>query len=504
MRIIDLLINSVESQPDRYAIKSNNIEVTYAELLLYTNHLAKKLKYAGCSRGVKVAIVLGNSVEYMVSFFAISAADGIILPLSTRMRPYEIAGCINQADVSIVITHRAYGKRLLSVLSNENRITLFYVQYNAHKNLDVVLDTVQDPYIDKANKNIALFVQTSGTTGSPKIVMLTDSGLISNMTTYRSLMNFEDYNIVYCALSLHHIYCICAQILTHISLADTFILYEGPFLIKDFLRVVELYGVTITAFVPYMAILFQEYPHSEEFNLSSLKYVTLSGAKTPKLTYEKLSNKFKTIRFINTYGMSEAGSRISISAPFPTRFPVESVGRPIPGVKVRVMDETGKDVGVNVPGEILIKSSGIMKGYYKQPDLTAKTIMDGWLKTGDIGKIDEHGNLFILGRLKDIIIMGGENLCPAEIEEYLIEHPAIREAVVVGQKHKLLQEVPFAFIVKTNSSEKLTPINIVEYCKKRLSNNKIPKSAKFLETLPRLETNKIDRNALKNIADSLC
>jgi len=503
MKIIDLLKNSAEAQPHTIAVKSYSLEVTYAEILKDTYYLAKQLGSIGCSRGVKVAIVLDNLVEYLVSFFAISAACGIILPLSTHMTPYEITRCIDRADVSIVITNKTYGKRLLNTLVNTNKVTVAYIRYDIHRNLEVTFSTVRDCQADGENSDVALFIQTSGTTGLPKIVMLTDDGLITNMAAYRSLMGLEGHNTVYCALSLHHIYCICAQILTHISLADTFIINDKPFFIKDFLRAVEAYSVTITAFVPYMAILLAEYPYPGGFNISSLKYVTLSGAKTPKVTYNLLSEKFRTVQFINTYGMSEAGSRISISAPFPTRFPIDSVGRPIPGVSVKIVDEMGETVAVNSPGEILVKGPGIMKGYYRQPDLTTKTKIDGWLKTGDLGKLDENGNLFILGRIKDIIITGGENLCPAEIEEHLIEHYAIREAVVVGQKHKLLQEVPFAFIVKNKASEKLTPIDIIEYCKDKLSSHKIPRSIKFLEKLPKLSTNKVDRNELKKIADNL-
>ncbi|MHC4741738.1 MAG: class I adenylate-forming enzyme family protein, partial [Planctomycetota bacterium] len=130
-------------------------------------------------------------------------------------------------------------------------------------------------------------------------------------------------------------------------------------------------------------------------------------------------------------------------------------------------------------------------------------IRNGWLKTGDLGKVDEEGNLFILGRTRETIITGGENVCPFEIEECLAKHPAVREAVVVGQRHKLLEEVPFAFVVKNKANEKLTAIDIVEYCKDRLSSHKIPKSTRFLEKLPKLTTSKIDRKALKTMADNV-
>jgi acyl-CoA synthetase (AMP-forming)/AMP-acid ligase II len=302
---------------------------------------------------------------------------------------------------------------------------------------------------------------------------------------------------------MHHIYCICAQILTHTGLADTFIINDGPFFIKDFLKAVETHHVTITAFVPYMAILLAGLPEPHKFNLRTLKYITLSGAKTPKSTYKLLTSKYPAVRFINMYGMTEAGSRISAATPFPQCFPIESVGRPIPTVSVRIVDDNGNTLPANCIGEVQIKGTGVMKGYYKQPALTAQTIINGWLKTGDLGKLDENGNLFLVGRNKDIIDSGGENIYPSEIEDCLLEHPAIREAAVIAKKDRLLQEVPCAFVVKKTLSENVTVNDIRAFCKNRLSSQKIPVYIKFLNKLPRLNSSKINRNLLKKMTDRL-
>jgi len=502
MKIIDLLTTSAARQPNTVAVKCGDIEVSYKQMLSDVTRLSEQLKCAGCRKGVKVAIVLNNSIEYLMSFFAVSGAGGIIVPFSAHMTVYEISRYIDRADVSIVITNRAYAKRLYDESDGSRKITVICVAYDINRKLQAESCISDCSEADEGDGDVALMVPTSGTTGAAKIVMLTDEQLISNMVSYRKLMGLDGHNVVYCALLLHHIYCICAQILTHISLADTFIVSDKPFFVKDFLKSVESEKVTITAFVPYMAMLLAEYPQPHEFNLDSLKYVTISGAKMPRSPYKVLTKKYDKVQFMNTYGMSEAGSRISIAAPFPNRFPIDSVGRPIPGVGVRIADEKGNEVAANCPGEILVKSSGVMKGYYKQQALTAETIAEDWLRTGDIGKVDEEGNLFILGRIKDIIISGGENICPLEIEECLIEHPAVREAAVVGQKDKLLQEVPCAFIVKKDTSEKPSPKDILDFCRGKLSSYKIPRSVRFLAELPKLSSSKVDRNALKRMADS--
>ncbi|HUW19749.1 MAG TPA: class I adenylate-forming enzyme family protein [Sedimentisphaerales bacterium] len=503
MKIIDLLANSAAVEPRRAAMKSGGIEVSYERMLSDVCSLAGKLKSAGCSRGVNVGIVLDNSVEYLISFFAISAAGGTILPLSAHMTAYEVAGFVDGADISILITgEMPVARQSLDKLAGFKKVTIVRVRYD-NKNLEVDTSILGNCAADEQNADVALMVPTSGTTGPPKIVMLTDRQLISNMIVYRSLMGFEAHNVVYCALSFHHIYCICAQILTHASLADTFLISDKPFFIRDFLKAVEANNVTVAAFVPYMAVLMAAFPKPQMFNLRSLRHITLSGAKTPKSTYRLLTEKYKGIQFINTYGMSEAGSRISIAAPSPNGFPIESVGRPMPSVSVKIVDDSGITLPPNCRGEIMVRSSGVMKGYYKQHDLTAKTIINGWLKTGDLGRLDDDGNLFILGRTKDIIISGGENICPFEIEECLIEHPAIREAAVVAQRDKLLQEVPCAFVVKKDTSVQASPVDILKFCKTRLSTHKVPRAIKFLEKLPKLGTSKVDRNALKQMANKL-
>jgi acyl-CoA synthetase (AMP-forming)/AMP-acid ligase II len=504
MRLIDLLKSGSAVRPGRVAVRSGHVVLSYERMFSDVMRLSDLLRAAGCGPGVKVAVVLGNSAEYLVAFFAIAASGGIIIPLSTNMTPYETAGYIDKAGASIVITSDPYYRRLSAGGADATKTTVVRVEYDVDGSLKAGFAARADVNVDEENKDVALMVPTSGTTGVPKIVMLTGRNLISNMTVYRSVMAFEHHNVVYCALSLRHIYCICAQILTHISLGDTFVIDNRPFFTRDFLKAVEEHGVTITAFVPYMAILMAEYPGPGEFNLESLRYVTLSGAKTPRSTYELLTGKYEKTRFINTYGMSEAGSRIAIAAPAPARFPVDSVGRAMPGVQIRVVDEQANDTRVDCTGEILVRSSGVMKGYYKQPGLTSATIVDGWLRTSDLGKLDQDGNLFILGRTRDTIIIGGENICPLEIEECLIEHPDIREAAVVGQEHKLLQEVPFAFIVRKGGCNGLTDVDIIEYCKKRLSTYKIPRSTVFLDKLPKVDTSKIDRTALKRLADRLC
>jgi long-chain acyl-CoA synthetase len=418
------------------------------------------------------------------------------------MAPREAARLIKRVDVSVVISSRRHGRWLSQALGEVDEVRTFYAGYDEGGAFEIEGGGSGVCEVDNVNKDVALMVPTSGTTGEPKVVMLTNEQLITNMAVYRLLMGFHERNVVYCCLSFHHIYCICAQILTHIGLGDTFLIKRKPFFIKDFLASAQAYKITATAFVPYMAILLAEFARPEVFDVSSLRYVTLSGAKTPEAIYRHLIHKYPWVHFVNTYGMSEAGSRISIAAPVWCGFPHDSVGKPMPSVCVRIVNDEGKEVAAGARGQILVKSPGVMKGYYKQPELTARTLRDGWLATGDLGQVDKEGNLYILGRTKDIIITGGENICPQEIEEALVEHPAIRECAVVGQEDRLLGEVPYAFVVANSNCEVPSCAEIVKFCRPKLSSHKIPRYMRFVDELPKLGSWKIDRTALKEMACS--
>lgn len=498
MRLIDLLKRSGTKYPDRVAVKDDVCEITYTQLLSNVEQLSGYLKSAGCGPGVKIAIVLPNSAVYFTSFFAVSSAGATIVPMSSKMTAYEAAGFIKRADVSLVLTEKTFAGKLAEQLGDIEQIAIFTIEQNADSILKVETFASGRLRADIDNTDVALMVYTSGTTGQSKIVMLTDDQLISNMFVYRNVTDFDQPNVVYCSLLLHHIYCLCAQVLTHISLGDTFIVKNSPFFIKDFFKAVQNHKVTITAFVPYMAILMAEYPDPDQFDISSLKYITFSGAKTPKLIYQKLTQNFRHIKFINTYGMSEAGSRISIAAPEPGEFPAESVGRTIPGVKVRITDDSRKVLPADYTGEVEVKGSGVFKGYFNQPQLTKETIIDGWMRTGDLGRLDADGNLFLAGRKKEMILCGGENIFPAEIEETLLENNSVREAAVIGIPDDRLEEVPCAFVVSRDGL--CSEADIINFCRKRLSSFKVPRKVFFTDKIPKLGTSKIDRRQLKEIA----
>jgi long-chain acyl-CoA synthetase len=498
MKIIDLLIQAASRYPDRPAVNDNIGELSYGQILANVNILADHLRSVGVGSGVKVALRLPNSAAYLAAFFAISAAKATIVPLSSHMTTYELIKFINIADVSVLFTDKINKIKLANINDCKKHITLISIDSNINGGIKAEIAESHKVRRDLDDGDVALMVCTSGSTGQSKIVMLTDDQLLSNMYIYRAVMDFHGHNIVYCSLSLHHIYSICAQLLTHVSLGDTFIVDARPFFIKDFFNAVQNNTVTITAFVPYLAMMMAEYPDLGRYDISSLRYITLSGAKTPKRIYQKLVNTYPHVQFINTYGMSEAGSRIAVAAPNPKSFPLDSVGKPIPGVKVRITDEGGNILSVNRAGEVEVQSSGVCKGYYHQRQLTHNTIVNGWLKTGDLGRLDNDGNLYLVGRKKDIILCGGENIYPVEVEECLMENDDVREAAVIGIPDQRLQEVPCAFVVPKNGQPDEN--DLIRFCKTRLSSFKVPRKIYFIDSLPKRGISKTDHGTLNRIA----
>jgi len=495
MKLVDLLKSGCERNPDSNIVQDSGQSMTYSDIYSDCLHLSKILQEYGMKPGVKIGIFLENSKEFLMAFFAVSAASCTIVPLFREMTIYELSGSIHTADLSAVISDFKTSSKLLSSLQD---VTIIGVEY-CDDGLKVQVIKACSTVVDEDNKDVALMVTTSGTTGKPKHVLLTDHQLISNLHQYLKVMKFSDRETVYCALPFSHIYCITAQILTHISRGDGYIISKGRFFIKDFFRSVQEQGVTITAFVPYLAILMADYPTPENYHLESLKQITLSGSKTPACSYLKLKDLYPNIRFINTYGMSEAGSRIAIAAPNPSRYPVDSVGKALPGVSIKIVEIKGDTLPVGKVGEICIKSSGLMKGYYRDPGLTSDVLSHGWFKTGDLGKMDSKGNLFIAGRLKEIIISGGKNISPYEIEECLLKHPKVLEAAVVAKKHPTRQEVPYAFIVCTGNAS-IGFSEFVAHCRQYLSSYKIPHGFEIIEVLPKISASKINRRQLAQIS----
>jgi len=260
---------------------------------------------------------------------------------------------------------------------------------------------------------------------------------------------------------------------------------------------VAKYRASTFSCVPTVLSILLRMPH-ENLDLSSLEYVICGAAPLPVEVFKAFENTFDC-KVIEGYGLTEGTCASSVN-PIPTeredRRKVGSIGIPLPGNEMKIIDENGKDVPQNTKGEIVIKGDNIMKEYFKNPEANAETLKEGWLHTGDIGHMDEDGFFYITDRKKDMIIRGGENIYPREIEEVIYSHPAVSMGTVIGVRDKIYGELPKAFVV-LKEGESVTEEDIIAYCKKHLADFKVPKYVEFRDSLPQTPTGKIQKQPLR-------
>jgi long-chain acyl-CoA synthetase len=297
-------------------------------------------------------------------------------------------------------------------------------------------------------------------------------------------------------LPLFHVNAQIVTVMTPFSAGASCILTPG-FSAQTHWETVAKYKASTFSAVPTVLSILLKMPH-DNLDLSSLKFVVCGAAPLPIEVFREFEATFNC-KIVEGYGLTE-GTCVSSVNPLPTEFEdkrkIGSIGLPIPGNDMKIVDEKGNDVPPNTKGEIIIKGDNVMKEYFKNPKANAETLKNGWLYTGDIGHMDEDGFFFITDRKKDMIIRGGENIYPREIEEVLYSHPDVSLATVIGVRDKIYGELPKAFIV-LKEGKSATSEEIIEYCKKNLANFKVPRYVEFKEDLPKTPTGKIMKQPLR-------
>jgi long-chain acyl-CoA synthetase len=341
--------------------------------------------------------------------------------------------------------------------------------------------------------DVIVLLHTSGTTSRPKRVMLTNQGLLSNIKSHCESLNFDDKDVCLIQLPMMFGYCNTAQFLAHVYLGARIVINPNPFMVADFYRIVEKLGITNFTAVPSILKVLYNYDILP-YDISSLKVICFGGSPISKACLLDIIKKFPSIAFVQTYGLTEAGPRITTVPPSKYIEKVGSVGKAIPDVEVKIVNELSMVLEHGEIGEVIVKSNGIMKGYFKCEEETTKVICDGWLHTGDMGYISEDGYLYVVGRKKNIIISCGLNVCPEEVEEIILTCPGVIDTRVYGVCDDLLGEVIYAdIVVESNNADIIQQVKSV--CLKKLSNYKVPKKFRLVDKIYRTYNGKIKRDA---------
>lgn len=463
---------------DRFiAIKENDKVITYSEWYYSSIEVSKVIiqHTSFCARNV--AILLPNSIEYAVAYFGVLFAGKVIIPIDVKAKCPEIFATLKYCEVDLLITTSDLLNKLkLEVTLYSNRIDIYCINDNSIISINTDKKYVEKSFIPvftNTEDDVAIMLHTSGTTSDPKRVMLTHKNLINNVESNISALKLSKADKGLIILPMCFGYCNTAQFLSYLYLGAQMHLFTGLFMPKRVFEIIQNEQITNMTMVPSMLLMLLESNYKYVYSLESLKYICFGGSRMPEDKLIMFMQNFPTVKMIHTYGQTEASPRTTMLDPEYAKEKVGSIGKPLPNVYVKVVNKEGVEVKSGAVGEIVVSGANVMKGYFKKDELTRQTIKNGWLHTGDLGYVDEDGFFYILGREKNIIISGGINIYPEEIEEILLNFNGVNDVCVVAEDHQILGEVPVAKIVPDNEMN-LDLNEVKKYCKQKLADYKIP------------------------------
>jgi len=496
---------SAERFPDKTALFFSDKKISYKELYEITCRFGQGLKNLGIKKKDKVAVFLHNTPEFIASYFAIIDIGAICVPVNNMLKEEELGFILKDSGAKLIISSVAYLDIINSAKAKSPDLKYTIIIDGLAPDTFNFYEIVERSIIKKEDHqanpdDVASILYTSGTTGNPKGAMLTHKNFLSNIRSCVSSIDISEKDNFICVLPMFHSFAFTVCILLPLSTGAAIAIIEH---IRPFRRVVRnVIKKKITVFVGIPSIFnvlaHMDIPHvftSRVLKLIDPLKLCISGsAALPAEVLKAFEDKFK-VPLIEGYGLTEASPVVSLNPVRGVRKP-GSVGLPIDGVEVKIVDDKDNELACNEIGELLVKGDNVMKGYLNSDEDTKEAVKDGWLYTGDISRLDEDGYIYIVDRKKDMINVRGLNVYPAEIEKILLRHPGIKEAAVIGMADKFKGEVPKAFIVlKENGT--LTESEIIRYLRNNLALFKIPKFIEFKQALPKTSTGKVARRQLK-------
>ena len=500
MNLYQNLVSTTEKDPDGRAIHFGHQTLSYGELLTRTNRLANGLRSLGLDENSKVAILLRNLPEFVISYYAALSLGAIVVPLCYMCLAEEVEKIVCDSMVETLITNFEFNDMVrdlqASRCSQIQRIIVSeapelegVIQYE--KLVEGQSDEFQGVDRDKDDVAAILYAPTSSQV--VRGCMLTHENLDWNANTVRAQCGLTPNDILIGVLPFFAAYGQSCVMNTSIKAGCSIVLQES-FIPGEVLKSLQHEQVTIFFGVPTMYVYILNHPLIYQYDLGSVRLWVCGGAPFPKDIMERWNNELGS-RIYEGYGLSEAAPVVAMQ-PLSGSYKIGSIGVPAAGLEVRVVDEEQKELGSGEVGELVIRGPNVMKGYYNKPEETEKVLKDGWLYTGDMVYRDDDGYFYIVGRKKDLIIRGGFNIYPREIEEVLVAHPLISEAAVVGIPNKYLGEEVKAF-VKQKPSSNLNEDQVLEWCEERLPYYKTPKFIVFVKSFKKDPSGQILKNLIE-------
>lgn len=513
MNLVSRVHETAMTQPGKTAYHFMGKDTSYAEFDQSVSMFASALQDLGVGKGDHVAFLLGNTPHFLISLYATMRIGATAIPVNPIYTPDEISYILHNSDAKAVVA-----LDLLLPLVEKAAGTFPAIQHY------VICETEPDtpdklaalpegvkgkvhsfsrliatgrPNVEPVSvdeNETAVILYTSGTTGRPKGAMLTHKNLFSNARDVGNYLGFSQDDRVIATLPVFHVFALTVVVNAPLLMGAT-ILLVPKFSPVDVFAIAKQQQATVFAGVPTMYNFLYQYPQGDPADFRSIRLAISGGSSLPVALLHNFEEKFE-VRISEGYGLSEA-SPVTCFNPLDRERVPGSIGTSIINVENKVVDELGNEVPDGVVGELIVRGPNVMKGYYKMPEDTEVTIRDGWLYTGDLARRDQNGYFYIVDRKKDLVIVGGYNVYPREVEEVLFAHPEIVEAAVIGVPDPDFGEAVHAFVVlKEGSSLNVDQLN--DYCADRLAKYKVPKHFEFMKELPKNTTGKILRRSLKD------
>jgi len=467
---------------DHAFVSYDGVEHSLAGLVDRASRVATGLHDSGVQPGDRVGVVMSNSPDVLVGYLAIWRAGAVAMPVIPAVSPRELRHVLTDSEA-------------VAVFASPGSAPLVT---EASAGLDVRLLAVPDldtagpgAVVRRSDDDLAALLYTGGTTGRAKGVMLSQRNLWTTAQARQQVVEQAGTTSVLVPLPMSHVFgLINAVSRLHVSRPGTLHL-QGRFDAQEWVRTIERERITASALVPSMLQLLLAQP-LEQHDLSSLTYVTSGGAPLALPVRQEFERRVPAARVCDGYGCTEITSTATMSPPDARRD--DSVGTPLPGVRLRIEGLDGAEVPAGVDGEVCVASPGVMVGYWRDPEATAAVVRDGWLHTGDIGHVDADGYLTIVDRMKDLIIRGGFNVYPRDVEDVLLAHPAVVAAAVIGRPDPVLGEEVVAYV---EVREPADSGELLAFAAGRLAKTKHPRELHVVDKVPLTSVGKVDRKALR-------
>ncbi len=493
------LASLIDGHPDEaVALISRGRPTTYGALREQVAAMRGALRADGVTPGDRVVLLCGNSRYFVVSYLATIGLGAIAVPLNPTSPTPELQSELVVVDPKVVIVEPAAesawgGIDTAKLPSLKAVVTTDGSSISDGRSIDVMLNTAPVDVVDVRPDTPAVYMFTSGTAGSPKAAVLTHCNLATNIEQVDEVESITKSDVFYGVLPLFHIFGLNVVVGCALSMGATVVLVQrfDPATAAE--TIVER-GVTVVPGAPSMWAAFAQMPELPADAFAGVRMALSGAAKLPEAIAEHLYRRFG-LKVYEGYGLTEAAPVVTTSVG--DDWIPGSIGKPLPGIDVRLVDEEGDDVLVGDPGEVWVSGLNVFAGYLNDVEATSRALTaDGWLRTGDIGVVDENGRLFLVDRAKDLIIVSGFNVFPAEVESVISQHPHVREVAVVGTPHPHTGETVRAYVV-TRDDAHLDEDALVDFCRSRLARYKCPTKVLFVDQIPKNVSGKVLRHSLK-------